>query len=86
MNRYKTTGTCSEDIFFDVQDGIITSCKFTKGCSGNLQGVSRLVIGRKPEEVIGMLKGIQCRNGTSCPDQLATALERYLESNPPANP
>ena len=48
---------------------------FVGGCTGNTQGVARLVVGRKVKDVIAMLKGIQCRNGTSCPDQLAQALE-----------
>lgn len=80
MHKYKTKGTCSQSIEFDVTDGVITHCKFTKGCSGNTQGVSRLVIGRKVEEVIPLLKGIKCQNGTSCPDQLAHALEQYVHA------
>lgn len=47
------------------------------GCSGNLQGISRLTIGKDIDEIIGTLKGIKCRNNTSCPDQLALALEEY---------
>lgn len=86
MHIYTTKGTCSEKILFDIEDGIVTDCKFLKGCSGNLQGMSKLVIGRKVEDVIDMLKGIKCQNGTSCPDQLALALEDYVAANPPANP
>ena len=86
MHQFRTNGTCSETISFDIQDGIITKCKFTRGCSGNLQGVSRLVIGRRPEEVIDLCRGIKCQNGTSCPDQLAIALERYLAEHPTPPP
>lgn len=77
MHTYKTEGTCSESIVFDVEDGVITKCKFLKGCTGNTQGVARLVIGRKVDEVIPLIRGIQCQNGTSCPDQLARALMQY---------
>lgn len=75
MNVFKTTGTCSTEIHFEVEDGIITYCNFIRGCSGNTQGISKLVIGRRVDDVIGLLKGIQCQNSTSCPDQLAHALE-----------
>ena len=77
MYTYKTRGVCSRAIEFDLKDGKITSCRFIGGCAGNTQGVSALVIGMTVEEAIRRLKGIQCRNGTSCPDQLATALEQY---------
>ncbi len=75
MKTYKTQGTCSRAINYEVRDGIVTACEIVGGCPGNTQGVSKLVIGRRVEDVIAMLKGIQCRNGTSCPDQLARALE-----------
>ena len=78
MNTYKTTGTCSRAIEYEVKDGVVTECRFIGGCPGNTQGVAKLVKGRKVEEVIALLKGIQCRNGTSCPDQLAKALETTL--------
>ena len=77
MPTYKTRGVCSRAIDFEVEDGIITSCSFTGGCTGNTQGVARLVIGMSVDEAIRRLKGIQCRGGTSCPDQLAQALEKY---------
>ena len=76
MTTYKTTGTCSREIRYEVEDGIVTKCAFTGGCPGNTQGVAKLVVGRKVEDVIALLKGIPCRNGTSCPDQLARALEQ----------
>ena len=80
MAIYRTRGSCSREIIFSVNgDDVLTELKFLGGCSGNLQAVSRLVVGKKIDEVISSLKGIQCRNGTSCPDQLAAALEEYRE-------
>ena len=76
MNTYKTRGTCSRAIEYEVTDGVITECRFVGGCMGNTQGVATLVKGMKVEEAIRKLKGIQCgARGTSCPDQLARALE-----------
>jgi uncharacterized protein (TIGR03905 family) len=75
MTTYKTTGTCSRAINYEIENGVVTKCEFEGGCPGNTKGVAKLVIGRKVEEVIALLKGIPCRNGTSCPDQLARALE-----------
>ena len=74
MFDYKTSGTCSRMIHIDAEGGIIRRVVFDGGCTGNLQGVSRLVEGMPVEEAIRRLKGIQCRGGTSCPDQLAKAL------------
>lgn len=74
--RYQTRGTCSTAIDIEVNDGIIESVKFTGGCNGNLQGISSLVKGMKVEDAIARLKGIRCGfKNTSCPDQLAQALE-----------
>ena len=78
MNTYITRGTCSRKINFEVENGIITACDFVGGCAGNTQGIARLVVGMKVEDVINRTKGIQCRGGTSCPDQLSKALESYL--------
>ena len=75
MKTYKTTGTCSSAINYEVADGVVTKCEFVGGCPGNTQGVARLAVGRPIGEVINLLKGIQCRGGTSCHDQLARALE-----------
>lgn len=81
MNTYKTHGTCSRAIEYEVQDGIVTECRFVGGCMGNTQGVAALVKGMKVEEAIARLKGIQCGfRGTSCPDQLACALEEALNA------
>ena len=76
---YKTKGTCSTSIDVELKDGVIDSVKFTGGCNGNLQGISALVKGMKPEEAISRLKGIRCGfKPTSCPDQLAQALEEMI--------
>lgn len=76
---YKTKGTCSTSIDVELKDGVIDSVKFTGGCNGNLQGISALVKGMKPEEAISRLKGIHCGfKPTSCPDQLAHALEEMI--------
>lgn len=76
---YKTKGTCSTSIDVELKDGVIDSVKFTGGCNGNLQGISALVKGMKPEEAISRLKGIRCCfKPTSCPDQLAHALEEMI--------
>ena len=80
MNKhieYKTHGTCSRMIIVDVEDGVITDCSFVGGCSGNTQGVGRLALGQKIDDIIARLEGIQCRGGTSCPDQFAKALKHY---------
>ena len=80
MQTFMTKGTCSRQIIFDVrEDDTLTNVKFTGGCSGNLQAVSRLVDGKKIDDVISILKGIKCRGNTSCGDQLAIALEKYKE-------
>ena len=76
---YKTKGTCSTSIDVELKDGVIDSVKFTGGCNGNLQGISALVKGMKPEEAISRLKGIRCGfKPTSCPDQLAHALDEMI--------
>ena len=76
---YKTKGPCSTMIDVELKDGVIDSVKFTGGCNGNLQGISALVKGMKPEEAISRLKGIRCGfKPTSCPDQLAHALEEMI--------
>lgn len=73
---YKPKGVCSQSIDIQVTDGVIDSVKFTGGCNGNLQGISSLVKGMRVEDAISRLKGIKCGfKSTSCPDQLAQALE-----------
>ena len=77
--EYKTKGTCSQRILFEIIDGKVTNVQFIGGCNGNLQGISKLVEGMDANEVIQRIKGIQCgMKPTSCPDQLATALQEAL--------
>lgn len=77
--KYKTQGVCSSAIDIELKDGVIESVTFTGGCNGNLQGISALVKGMTPKEAIGKLKGIRCGfKATSCPDQLARALESMI--------
>ena len=78
MYSYKTKGVCSSEIQFELENGVVTACTIIGGCRGNTQGVSRLAVGRKAEDVIAICKGIECRGTTSCPDQLARALEAAL--------
>ena len=79
MFTYRTRGTCSSAMELEIQDGIITHCVIVNGCKGNTQGLAKMVEGQKAEDVIAKLEGIQCRNGTSCPDQLAKAIRAYQE-------
>lgn len=79
---YMPHGVCSRQIQIDIDENTdtINSVSFIGGCNGNLQGIAALVKGKKPEEVISVLKGIDCNfKGTSCPDQLARALEEVEE-------
>jgi len=79
--EYDTNGTCSVKITFSVDDeNKLHSVKFWGGCRGNTQGVARLCEGRDLDEVHDTLKGVLCRGGTSCPDQLARAIEEYKKS------
>ena len=81
MFTYKTSGTCSRSISFNVDEsGRLYNVKFDGGCRGNTQGVEKLTEGRTLGEVESMLAGIQCRNGTSCPDQLSKAIAAYRNS------
>ena len=74
---YETQGTCSRLMFVEEEDGVITNVEVVGGCNGNLQGISRLVVGMTVEEAISRLEGIRCGDKpTSCPDQLAQALKQ----------
>ncbi len=74
---YKTKGTCSRAINFEVEDGIVKNVQFVGGCAGNTIGIAKLVEGMKVEDVVERLNGIMCGfKSTSCPDQLARALEQ----------
>jgi uncharacterized protein (TIGR03905 family) len=80
MMKYKTQGTCSTMIDLELDGDVIKSVSFTGGCNGNLQGISKLVEGMNKDDAIAKLKGIKCGfKNTSCPDQLAHALEAYTE-------
>jgi len=77
---YRTQGVCSRSVSFDLEDGVVRRVRFEGGCSGNTQGVAALVDGMTAEEAIRRLSGIRCGfKGTSCPDQLAKALEAALK-------
>lgn len=79
--RYTPQGVCSMQMIFEIDNGIIQNLKIIGGCPGNTVGVSKLVKGKTVDEVIEMLKGIPCgKRQTSCPDQVAKALEQYKKS------
>lgn len=79
--KYRTSGTCAREITFSLEDGIVKNVSFYGGCNGNLQGISKLVEGKKATEIIETLKGVKCGfKNTSCPDQLAVALEEALKN------
>lgn len=78
---YRPKGVCSQKMDIDVENGIIEKVEVVGGCSGNLQGISRLVVGMTVEETISRLEGIRCGfKNTSCPDQLAQALKKCIEN------
>ena len=78
-HKYKTRGTCAREITFELEDGIVKNVSFFGGCNGNLKGIAALVEGKKAEEIIPLIKGIKCGfKPTSCPDQLANALQEAL--------
>ena len=81
MQIYSTKGTCSRQIIYSVENGKVHDVKFIGGCNGNLQGIAKLVEGKDVDEVISLLSGINCRNNTSCPDQLAKAIMEYKSKN-----
>lgn len=79
--EYKTKGTCSQRISFEIEDGVLKNVAFFGGCNGNLKGISSLVEGMNVEDVISRLEGTTCGfKATSCPDQLAQALKAALEA------
>lgn len=82
MKSYKTSGTCAREIKFEIEDNKITEIEFVSGCPGNLIGIQSLVKGQHIDDVIEKLKGVPCGSKTtSCPDQLALALEEYKSNN-----
>ena len=79
--KYRTSGTCSRSISFEIENGTVKNVSFEGGCNGNLKGIGAIVEGMKVEDVINRLSGIRCGfKSTSCPDQLAQALEKAKES------
>ena len=77
--KYTPSGVCSRGIRFEIEDGVVKNIRFAGGCSGNTQGVAALAEGMKAEDLINRLSGIRCGfKGTSCPDQLARALEKMI--------
>lgn len=77
---YQPRGVCSVQIDFEIENDIVKNVRFTRGCNGNTQGISALVEGMQVDEVIKKLRGTNCNGrGTSCPDQLAIALELSKE-------
>ena len=78
---YKPKGVCSKLILFDIEDGKLKNVEYIGGCSGNLQGIARLVAGMDIDEAISRMEGIRCGyKSTSCPDQLVQALKAYKAS------
>jgi uncharacterized protein (TIGR03905 family) len=83
MFEYKTRGTCSTKITFDIVDGKMHQLAFKDGCEGNLGGISKLAEGMDARQLSSLLKGTKCgRRATSCPDQLAIAIEQALAAQP----
>ena len=79
--HYTTHGTCSREILFEIEDGILKNVQFIGGCNGNLKGIGALVEGMNVDEVIARLEGTTCGGKpTSCPDQLATALKQAKDA------
>ena len=79
--EYRTKGTCSQRIIFDIEDNILKNVQFIGGCNGNLKGISSLVEGMNIDDVIAKVEGISCGfKYTSCPDQLAKALKEAKEN------
>lgn len=82
MKKFKPSGTCASEIQIEVdENNKISKVEFIGGCNGNLAGISALVEGAKVDEIADRLEGIQCRNGTSCPDQLSRALKDLIKNN-----
>lgn len=78
---YKTSGTCSREIHFEVEDGKLKNVRFVGGCNGNLKGIGALVEGMNIDDVIARVEGISCGGRpTSCPDQLSRALKAVKEN------
>ncbi len=80
--QYTPRGVCSRRMTFEIENGIVTDLKVEGGCNGNLKGIASLVKGLPVKDVIERLSGINCGGrGTSCPDQIAQALEKFAAEN-----
>ncbi len=80
FTHYNGGRVCSRAVSFDFDDnGKVQNVQFDGGCPGNTTGVAALANGRTPEELISLLKGVKCRGNESCPNELAVALEEFLE-------
>jgi len=76
---YKTSGTCSTSISFDLEEGVLKNVAFTEGCNGNLKAIGKLVEGRNAREIADLFRGHTCgRRSTSCADQLSQAIDKAL--------
>lgn len=81
--QYRTKGVCARNVTFDIVDGKVVGVRFDGGCAGNTKGVAQLIEGMDAVEAVRRLEGIQCGfKGTSCPDQLAKAIQQALNENP----
>lgn len=77
--RYQPKGVCAKEFCFQIEEGVISGVEVRGGCPGNLIGIGKMLTGRRPEEVIREFRGIRCgERPTSCPDQMAQALEKYV--------
>ena len=78
--EYIPKGVCSRKYTFDIEDNIVKSVKIEGGCPGNLLGISRIIAGMKIDDILEDFKGVRCgAKDTSCPDQIARALEKYKD-------
>lgn len=81
MFQFSTTGVCAKKIEFDIVEDKVANVVFHGGCNGNLNGISKLIEGMEVEEVVDKLSGLGCgMRATSCPDQLAKALEMVAKN------
>ncbi len=79
--QYRTQGTCSSAVSFDIEDGKLSNVVFTGGCNGNLKAIGRLVEGKDAREIADLLRGNLCGfKYTSCADQLSKAIDKALEA------